>query len=1256
MAYINIDDLKFEEDLNSRKEFIENEYLSIPIDSHNVNNTNTSNSNNKLELLIKQYNKLELTNYQQFVTHFINPNTKFDKLLLIHSTGVGKTITALATALNFINIYKQEKLLDPNQKTGIIYIIGFTKNVFKKELLNRSEFGIVNDEEIKEMTFLKKQILQFNNSPDIIKLKELKMKYSSRLKSRKGNGFFEFIGYKELVNKLIIKNQLDIKLQLNNIHSENELNYLINQDIIKLNTEFLEQFDKSLIICDEIHNVYNSLETNNWGMSLNIIFNYYKTKKSLRVLFLSATPINNNPIEIISLLNLLNTNSSVITKKDIFDSSNNIKPNGYDIIKKNIKGKISFLKDMDISSYPIKEIHGEFIKNIPYLKFIKCPMTDLHFKTYEEVSKEYLVQKNINYINDEEENSDTGIDEIIEEISNINKKLHKYPINLELDQRFLNDFVLPSPNKKSSGMYLKNEIIKEIQNASLEWKTKYGLSLINDDKLLKNTITGDILLENNIKKYSNKFFTLLQIVKNIILDDKGKIFIYHNFIQVSGINLISQMLKMNGFVPFDEQTNKYSKCNICYKLRDEPHNNHEFKPIRFMIVSSLIHKNIIDKQLDSFNLSNNSNGEEIRLILGSKAIKESYNLKAIQNLIVVHQPDNISTLIQIFGRAIRKNSHIDLIPEKRKVNIYILVSSIPDFIQKKSKQYIYSYEEMKYKYKLEIYKIIQKITNIFIEQAIDRNINYNINFPEYDIINENDLYYIKPLTNSQLIKIDYNKINLSTFQSYYYQDEINYCKFLIKKLFIENSKVWKYSDLLKMIQNEITLPTSLSKSKKNTQFISEYSVIIALDFLVYNKTNINTITDINESEKTIIYNNKILIDNLFNSNEKYILDLNHNMNIIVYIDEYYILIPINNSTYNLTNNDIYNSIYENIGYDILYNTFEYIPEQKININKLIEEDINLNNYDFIKEQFIKKYENLNINKLVNIIYEYEYNFHLQLIEEIIEYFFNLYTDNNYKIHTYHDFYLKLLYFYNKFNIIIFANKMDQDLQEIYSKYVLSTNLMNFTISNDKSENYNYNNLLIQLSSESQSSSYEDTQFYFNFYNQAVTEVTDYLSKRKLTNTKTQSTQKIFDYLLPIGHIYDDKIKFYHPMHYWFNKLDYNKLNIKFVENKIIIGYLEKTKLGFDINFILRNPIINDNNVKNKRDLRKIETGLNCLNKDKSDLIKLCKQLNINLNNIKLRKNKLCNLIKTELINRELEERKKMSNIKYFYFYWEIDNS
>ena len=39
---------------------------------------------------------------ERFITNFINPNTKYDTLLLVHSTGVGKTITALSAAINFI--------------------------------------------------------------------------------------------------------------------------------------------------------------------------------------------------------------------------------------------------------------------------------------------------------------------------------------------------------------------------------------------------------------------------------------------------------------------------------------------------------------------------------------------------------------------------------------------------------------------------------------------------------------------------------------------------------------------------------------------------------------------------------------------------------------------------------------------------------------------------------------------------------------------------------------------------------------------------------------------------------------------------------------------------------------------------------------------------------------------------------------------------------------------------------------------------
>ena len=109
--------------------------------------------------------------------------------------------------------------------------------------------------------------------------------------------------------------------------------------------------------------------------------------------------------------------------------------------------------------------------------------------------------------------------------------------------------------------------------------------------------------------------------------------------------------------------------------------------------------------------------------------------------------------------------------------------------------------------------------------------------------------------------------------------------------------------------------------------------------------------------------------------------------------------------------------------------------------------------------------------------------------------------------------------------------------------------------------------------------------------------------------------------------------------------------MKFIDNPNIIGYLEKVNIGFDIIFKIKT----DNTAKKLSDKRQIQTGLNCLNIDKPELFEICKKLKIDkdkLSQIKNRKNNICDLIKFELIRLELEERKKKSNIKYFYFYWE----
>ena len=87
---------------------------------------------------------------------------------------------------------------------------------------------------------------------------------------------------------------------------------------------------------------------------------------------------------------------------------------------------------------------------------------------------------------------------------------------------------------------------------------------------------------------------MLSIIKNIILENKGKIFLYHNFVQVSGVNFIGEVLKNNGILEQNEVPVKFSRCGICYDFKhnhnEDKKKSHEFIPIRFILISSLLAK------------------------------------------------------------------------------------------------------------------------------------------------------------------------------------------------------------------------------------------------------------------------------------------------------------------------------------------------------------------------------------------------------------------------------------------------------------------------------------------------------------------------------------------------------------------------------------------------------------------------------------------------------------------------------------------
>jgi hypothetical protein len=1415
--------------------------------------------------------KLKPHSYQIFIENLLNPNTPYKRLLLLWDTGIGKTIASLLSAMKFIEHFRLESE-SGNKEIGSVFIIGFSEKVFKNDLLRFPEFGFLNRDEKIELERIKKIALN-GSIKDIEIYKERIIKIRKRLSNRRGNGFFKFYGYKAFVNRIFIpKHKTDLTIM-----TEEQIKDALKSGEIKYNEELLLEFKNSLIICDEIHNVYNSIEKNNWGIAIQSVLDKEPTCKAI---FMSATPINNSPTEIIDILNLLVSNDEIkkdygkehLKREDFFKNEKELKPNALEQISRLCRGKISFVKDTNPQYFPELRSLGENIPGVSYLKFIRCPMTKFHYKTYSSIYKGTLSQ----------------------------------------DSQYLMDFVLPNPNDENIGIYQTDQI-KQIYSASQTWKNKYEIDYID------NKIVGDICQYDNLKKYSNKYVTLLDIINDIIKNRKGKICIYHNVVHMSGVLFIAEILIRNGILDENTAPSDNTLCVICGKTKKEhniksnkiegggvdlkeiynslndtnsdsynitsqkeldilnhkfdtnitnDNNNdtnttykyifnnddhynisndnisndnisndnisndnisndnisndnllnnnllnnktklggnikyeqHEFKPVRFVIAHSEIDKSSMEQSIEKFNHIDNVWGDNFLILVGSKVIKESMDIKAIQNMIITRIPDNIQTLIQIRGRAVRKNSHIGLPPENNIVNFMILSTSLPDnfnindFKQLDNKTHdnninnktdnkinnkinnktdnkinnkinnktdminnMLSYEEEKYRDKINVFKTIQEIEKVFHENAIDAIINkeiiaYNDKSREKDPLAP--LLYEPNINKKYDKQFNLDELKLDTFNIYYNKKEINIIKSIVKQLFIEISTVWRYDDLFDAvknpnfnnpnfntknneIKNPIKNPTNKinlgeNKSNKkisfeneiNTKLFNEHNFIIALNQLIWNmnpnynepfeeKYNSNlsnsNLSNSNLSNSNLFNNqqhnnpsNINILDKIFNPNDKIINFPNSNQKyVIVPIydnkknefrkQNFYVLLPFNNV--NIPKMDI----------EIPYRINNVNEGLNININSFIQNKKEDFDYDDKKIIFINKWSNISIENMENAICEYGATFHIKLLEECIEYVFNAWTSPDIIKSNNHEFYFKMLYYYDLLQLVIWAYTCKPKIFNNYTKYAIPFKAKdiklkalekyekardyeeeernrkntrrreirnikkkgkkldkyqerivfknvavysNEDISPPENSDLNSNGIINLLkSSINNSSNIWIPENFREMYNDILTEVDNLFDDRK---KKNKYINKVLAKYLPIGHYIEQFPKLYLPEKGWNEDSTYAQSEQEFIENNIIIGYDEKTKTGIHTRFKIRKPI---QTIKKYKDIRLIEKGSVCKSKSKSDLKKVALLLNAQVPD-KINVDELCSLIRTKLIRAELKERIAKSNIKYFYFHYE----
>lgn len=241
--------------------YVEKHFARFKWDELEVKNKCLPENQDAGEQRPKSYELVKFTKTQGFVQNFLTPQSPFKGMFLYHSVGSGKTCTAIATATNTFD------------KQGYT-ILWVTRHTLKEDIWKNMFDKICN-------VVLQDKIRQGMRLP------------ASRAERMRllGNNWLQPISYKQFTNLIKGRNKY-------------------YQEMVSRNGKE-DPFRKTLVIIDEIHKIYSntlsSLEKPNPEVLQKMIQNSFEKSghNSLKLLLMTATPITEDPMSCIKIINLL---------------------------------------------------------------------------------------------------------------------------------------------------------------------------------------------------------------------------------------------------------------------------------------------------------------------------------------------------------------------------------------------------------------------------------------------------------------------------------------------------------------------------------------------------------------------------------------------------------------------------------------------------------------------------------------------------------------------------------------------------------------------------------------------------------------------------------------------------------------------------------------------------------------------------------------------------------------------------------------
>jgi hypothetical protein len=362
----------------------------------------------------------------------------------------------------------------------------------------------------------------------------------------------------------------------------------------------------------------------------------------------------------------------------------------------------------------------------------------------------------------------------------------------------------------------------------------------------------------------------------------------------------------------------------------------------------------------AFNVFENREGRNIKVILGSKVMNEGISLKNVGEVHILDVYFNFGRVDQVVGRSIRWCSHYKLMTESNVfpfVNVYKYVVALKEGFS--TEEDLYRKAELKY-------LLIKKVERAMKEISIDCPLNLQANIfkeeiEEYKDCKENpkdgelmcpaicdyttcDFKCENLKLNSEYYdpsrriykEIEKNDLDLTTFTTSFARSEIDFCKKKIKSMYLINH-MYLLSDILAFVRG------SYPEEKKD--LFDDFFVFKALDELI----------PINQNE--------------LNSYKDTIVDKNNRNGYLIFVDKFYIFQPYDQ------NEDVpiyYRTKYvKPISQPIsLYSYIKNIPEFKNSKSFMQDEMENIEEKNELKYDFDKVmdyYDNRDENKYVGII-------------------------------------------------------------------------------------------------------------------------------------------------------------------------------------------------------------------------------------------------------------------------------------------------